>query len=159
MRAVEDVWREAFEGEVLGAALFERLATLLPAESHERSRVEVLHRLESSTLAMLRPVLAAKGIAASGEAAARATGEQFADGLASQPWSALVASLQTATASYAALYGELRPLVGPEDLAVVDALVAHEEALRTFAVREAAGDPTSVEPILSLPHVAVTPPP
>lgn len=158
MRVADDVWREAFEGEVLGAALFERLVELLPP-GDQRDRVAVLHRLEASTRDLLRPVLARKGIATDGEATSAATGAAFAEGLAAQPWSQLVGSLQTATASYAALYAELRPLVGAEDLDVVDALVAHEEALRAFAVLEAAGDPASVAPILALAHVAAAPPP
>lgn len=153
MREAATVWQEAFEAECLGEALFARLRDLQP-DAARRERLEVLRRLEEATRELLRPELARVGASSDGEAAAAAQGEELASVAAAQPWEQLLASLEPGTARYAALYAELRPLVGPADAALVDALAAHQQALCAFAARELAGDPHAADAILTLPHVA-----
>jgi hypothetical protein len=146
------LWRQAFEGEVLGAALFARMRDLTDDEERRR-KIEVLRRLEQSTTELLRPVLAAKGISTDGEAEAAAHGASLASAAAEQPWHDLLESLEPSTAVYAASYARLRTLVPEADHPVVDALLAHERALCSFATLELAGDPHPEAPILALPHV------
>lgn len=147
------MWREAFEGEALGEALFARLAELQPDEDRQ-AKVEVLRRLEGSTRDLVRPVLERLGISTEGEAAAAEQGAGFAASAAQQPWETLLSSFESSTAKYAAMYERLLPLVDEQDVPTVEALLAHERALCEFARREVAGDPTSLDPILGLPHVA-----
>ena len=154
------LWREAFEGEVLGEALFRTMAERTD-DAERRAKLDVLRRLERSTRDLLRPVLQRLGIPTDGEAAAAATGARFAETASSQPWAELLRGIPPTTAKYAAMYQELRGLVADDDVAVVDALIAHEQALCSFAERELAGEDDPEGPILALPHVATTswPPP
>jgi hypothetical protein len=146
------IWQKAFEGEALGAALFERMAELVD-DDERRAKLDVMRRLEASTLELLRPVLVEKGITTEGEAAAAAQGAELGEAAATQPWNELLASFEPNTATYAAMYGELRSLVPESDHEVVDALLAHERALCEFARRELAGDPDAETAIVALPHV------
>ena len=146
------LWRQAFEGEALGAALFERLRDLTD-DDERRRKIDVMRRLEESTRELLRPVLVAKGISTDGEAEAAKQGVSFAAAAADQPWHELLDSLEPSTAYYAESYARLRTLVPDEDHPVVDALLAHERALCAFARLELAGDPHPEAPILALPHV------
>ena len=146
------LWREAFEGEVLGEALFRTMAERTD-DADRRAKIDVLRRLEGSTRDLLRPVLERLGIPTDGEAAAAATGAGFAESAVTQPWEDLLRGIPGTTAKYAAMYRELRGLVGEEEHPVVDALIAHEEALCAFAERELAGEDDPAGPILALPHV------
>ena len=146
------LWREAFEGEVLGEALFRTMAERTD-DPDRRAKLDVLRRLEGSTRDLLRPVLERLGIPTDGEPAAAATGAGFAESAATQPWDDLLRGIPQTTAKYAAMYRELRGLVGEEEHGVVDALIAHEEALCAFAEGELAGDPDPAAQILALPHV------
>jgi hypothetical protein len=147
------VWQEAFEAEVLGGALFGRLAEL-EADEDRRATLAVLQRLEDATRELLRPVLQRLAVPTDGEDEAASRGAAFATAAADRPWEELLGSLEPNTAKYAQLYERLRPLVDDEDRAVVEALVRHERALCEFATRELAGRPDALEPILTLPHVA-----
>jgi hypothetical protein len=147
------LWREAFEGEVLGEALFRTMADRTD-DADRRAKLDVLRRLEGSTRDMLRPVLERLGVPTDGEATAAATGAGFAESAATQPWEDLLRGIPGTTAKYASMYRELRTLVGEEEHDVVDALIAHEEALCAFAERELAGEADPEGPILALPHVA-----
>lgn len=146
------LWREAFEGEVLGEALFRTMAERTD-DADRRAKLDVLRRLEGSTRDLLRPVLERLGIPTDGEATAAATGAGFAESAVTQPWHVLLRGIPATTATYAAKYHELRPLVADEDVEVVDALIAHEVALCAFAERELAGEADPAGPILALPHV------
>ena len=146
------IWREAFEGEALGEALFARMAELAE-DPGRREKLELLRRLEGSTRDLVRPVLDRLGIPTAGETAAAENGRTFGEAAASQPWEQLLDGLEANTAKYAAMYAELRPLAAPEDQAVVEALVDHERALCEFARRELAGDADPGAPIRALDHV------
>src|SRR4051794_19232985 len=126
------LWRQAFEGEALGAALFQRMRDLTDDEERRR-KIDVMRRLEDSTRELLRPVLEAKGIPTKGEAEAAEQGASLASAAAAQPWHDLLGSLEPSTAVYAESYARLRTLVPEADHAVVDALLAHERALCAFA--------------------------
>src|SRR3954449_5883533 len=94
------LWRQAFEGEALGAALFERMRDLTD-DDERRRKIDVMRRLEHSTMELLRPVLAAKGIPTDGEAQAAVQGASLAAAAAEQPWRDLLGSLEPSTAVYA----------------------------------------------------------
>ena len=146
------IWREAFEGEALGEALFARMAELAE-EPGRRAKLELLQRLEGSTRDLVRPVLDRLGIDTAGESAAAESGRTFGEAAAAQPWEQLLGGLEANTAKYAAMYAELRPLADPQDRDVVEALVDHERALCDFARRELAGDTDPGAAIRALPHV------
>ena len=147
------LWRQAFEGEALGEALFRTMAERT-SDDDRRAKLDVLRRLEGSTRDLVRPVLEQLGIPTDGEAEAAASGATFAEAAAAQPWPELLASFPANTAKYAAMYRELRDLVDVEHVPVVDALIAHEEALCEFSELELAGDTDPTRPILALTHVS-----
>jgi hypothetical protein len=146
---VDELLRQAYEGEVLGEAFFGRLGDLTDDAGH-RAKLDVLRRLEASTKELLRPAVERRGIAVDDEGSAR-SGEQFADGAAALSWHDLLVTLPEGTKQYAELYERMRVPLGDDVL--VDQLLAHEAALAEFSRREVDGDEQSVEPILALPHV------
>jgi len=146
---VDDLLRQAYEGEVLGEAFFGRLQELND-DADQKAKLDVLRRLEASTKELLQPVVERRAVAVDNEAPAR-SGAQFADGAATLSWHDLMVSLPEGTAQYADLYERMRVPLGDDEL--VDQLLAHEAALAEFSRREADGVEGSVEPILALPHV------
>ncbi len=147
---VEQLLRQAYEGEVLGEAFFGRLAELTEVQDH-KAKLDVLRRLEASTKVLIRPAIEDRGITVDDEAPA-CSGREFADGAAALSWHDLMVSLPEGTKQYAELYESMRAPLGDDNL--VDQLLAHEAALAEFSRREVAGDLNgSVEPILALPHV------
>ena len=146
---VDELLRQAYEGEVLGEAFFGRLGELAD-DANRKAKLDVLRRLEQSTRELLRPVIDKRSVTVDDEAPAR-SGEQFADSAAALTWHELMVSLPEGTKQYADLYERMRVPLGDDDL--VDQLLAHEAALAEFSRREVDGDEQSVAPILALPHV------
>jgi hypothetical protein len=154
MRAHE-LWVEAYQGEVLGEALFVGLAAREADESRRR-QLEVLAALERATKELGEPVLGRHGIDRGDTDATVASARGMVDAVAAMSWHDFLGSIEPVTATFLAKYRELVDLSDDEDdRAVAEAYVAHERALATFARRargEEAGEP--LEAILALPHVA-----
>ena len=150
------LWREAYEGEVLGETLFATLAEREP-DPTRRQLLQVLTRLERSTKELAEPVLAQRGVTTDVDGA-RANARSLADGVASLAWSDFLGSFQPVISEFLAKYRRLVSLADDDgERAVAEAYVTHELALEVFlhrALGEESGDP--VEPILALPHVAAS---
>jgi hypothetical protein len=149
-----ELWRQAYEGEVLGEALFSALAERTK-EPERRRQLEVLALLERSTKELALPVVDRRGIACDVEAIRRAAGE-LADAVQALAWDDFLGSFQPVISDYLARYCELVELAeDQEERTVAEAYVDHELALESFlrrALGREPGEPS--QPILDLPHVA-----
>jgi hypothetical protein len=145
---------EAYQGEVLGEALFGALAErCADDDADRRAKLDVLTRLERCTKDAMRPAFERRGIDTAPAPTTLDTAATFADAAAAMPWRELLASFEPTTAKYVAVYEALG--AAGEDPALVALLLQHERALAEFARRELAGETaTSTRPILELPHVA-----
>lgn len=153
MATHDELLIEAYQGEVLGEALFTALAERCDDDDGRRAKVEVLVRLEASTKDALRPALERRDLDTAPDPEVLQTATTFADAASAMPWEQLLASFEPTTTKYVATYRALGD--AGEDPALVELLLAHERALAEFARRELAGDTaTSTRPILDLPHVA-----
>lgn len=148
------LWKEAYEGEVLGEALFDRLAEM----SEDPARAEkhrVLCRMERRTKEEMEPVVEQLGLDVDRAKAVR-EGSELAEGAAVLPWGELMASIEPNTQRFLEMYRHLEQLAShSEQRRVAGILVAHEQALEEFARRELAGAPErSLEPVRALAHLA-----
>jgi hypothetical protein len=152
---VEELWREAYQGEVLGETVFGLLAQRIE-DPERRRQLEVLTLLERSTKYLAEPVFERNGYDRGDVDALVASITAGIEHSATSPWEEMVRSTITIADGYLVKYRQLVELVdNADDRAVADAYVAHELALVSWARRalgEEAGDP--LEPILALPHVA-----
>lgn len=150
--ALVELLVKAYQGEVLGEALFADLAERAD-DPDRRVKLETLVRLEASTRDALRPALERRGVDTAADPDVLATARRFADAAAAMAWHDLLATFEPTTTEYVATYQALGD--AGEDPDLVRLLLDHERALAEFARRELAGDTaTSTQPILDLPHVA-----
>jgi hypothetical protein len=130
---------DAYNGELLGEALFGAFAA---RESGERAeKLRVLQRIEGTTASQLRPLLnaAGVGVTAEDEASARAPGTQI--GEAGIDWDGFVKGLHDALPEYLAAFVRLRSIAPDASDPALVALVNHEQAINAFAELELAGKP------------------
>ncbi len=147
--ALEELWVKAYQGEVLGEALFGRIADRLDDPDHA-AKMRVLSTLERKTKEAIAPSLERAGLSTDADPEMLA----LADALAvDMVWTEFLAATESITKQYIPLYvriGELDPSEQPAS----DLLVAHEAALRAFARAELAGDAaTSLDAINALAHM------
>lgn len=149
------LWVEAYQGEVLGEALFGGLAER-EADPGRRAQLQALAVLERSTRVLAEPVLARAGLDRGSTAATLEQVRTMLDGVAAMTWEAFLESIEPVAGRFLETYRQLVEAATDDDeRAVADAYVAHELALAAFARRALGredGDP--LEPIRSLPHVA-----
>jgi hypothetical protein len=155
MATTEDLWVEAYQGEVLGEALFGTLAGH-QTDPDRRRQLDVVTRMERRTRLLIEPVLRRRGLDGGDDATTAAGGVAMAEAAAAVGWDDLLGSIEPATARYLDAYRALvEQSTGDEERSIATTLVAHERALATFARRALGredGDP--LEAILALPHVA-----
>jgi hypothetical protein len=157
VRTHDDLLLEAYQGEVLGEALFAALAERCDDDAGRRAKLDVLTRLERATKDAMRPALERRGVDPTPDPATLETAAAFAESASAMPWHDLLASFEPTTTKYVAVYEALG--AAGEDKALVDLLLRHERALAEFARRELRGDTaTSTQPILDLAHVAASRP-
>jgi hypothetical protein len=138
MSEYDDLLIDAYNGEVLGDALFGALATKQPDEER-REKLETLQTVEARTAQSLRRLLANAGLHPDASVPRR-EGEDLAAAVDPESWHdflrALLDALPKFLANFQRLY-EIAPT--PKDPALV-ALVNHERAIEKFAELELAGD-------------------
>jgi hypothetical protein len=145
------LWVKAYQGEVLGEALFGRMADLMDDEDHV-AKMRVLAELERRTKEAIAPALERAGLPTAPEDESLQTAEALS-GAASTPWKDLMATFEPITSQFCAMYRRIGEL-DPSEKEASDLLVAHELALRAFASAEIAGDTvTSLDPINALAHM------
>jgi hypothetical protein len=124
---VADLVRRAWDGEVLGEALFSRLLELRSSDAPAQSaRLRSARDLEAQTLVCATTLAADLGVDVGDGATARADGVRVADAIAPLPWDDLVAAVVSGTGVYRDLYASLASVC---DHPAVGELVAHEPAL------------------------------
>ncbi len=144
-----ELWVKAYQGEVLGEAVFGRVADALndPARS---AKVRVLATLERRTKEAIAPALERAGLPTAPDPEMLALAEALSIGLG---WEDFLAATASVTEQYFPLYRRIGEL-DPSEREAADLLVAHEIALRAFARAELAGDSTgSLDEVNALPHM------
>ncbi len=153
---IEKLWIQAYQGEVLGEILFDRLATILDdrAEPEHADSMRVLATLERRTKEEVAPALTRAGIATAPDQEQVDLAAALAEGSAQTSWEDLMSATVAITGQFIPLYRRIGEL-NPAELAAADLLVAHEQALREFARAELAGKTSSsLDPVRALPHMA-----
>jgi hypothetical protein len=147
--SLEELWVRAYQGEVLGEALFGAIADRLDDAEHAR-KMRVLATLERKTKEAIAPALGRAGISTDPDPAML----ELADALAVDvTWAAFMGATVEITKQYIPLYERIGEL-DPSEQAASELLVAHEVALRDFAHKELAGDTTaSLHAIDALAHM------
>ena len=131
----DELLRDAYRGEVIGATLFGAMADAT-SDGRRRERLQALQRIEARTAARLRDLVDAAGLDADAEGATR-DGIQLAEG-AGDDWTAFLAALRSALPLFLAEFERLRAIGVPDDPVLAD-LVAHERAVDRFAELELEG--------------------
>jgi hypothetical protein len=152
---IEGLWVKAYQGEVLGEQLFDRVAAQLEenGEAEHAAKMRVLATMERRTKEAIAPALERAGISTQADPEVLATAEILAGATATISWNELMASFEPITAQYSAMYVRIGELDLAEQ-AAADLLVAHELALRNFARAELAGQSdTSLDDINALAHM------
>ncbi len=145
------LWVKAYQGEVLGEALFGRMADRMDDEDHV-AKMRVLSELERRTKEAIAPTLERAGLSTASDPESLKTAEALA-GAADTPWTDLLATFEPITSRFCAMYRRIGEL-DPSEKEAADLLVAHELALRAFARAEIAGDAgTSLDAINALAHM------
>jgi hypothetical protein len=149
------LWVESYQGEVLGEALFGRLAQQ-QGDPQRRHQLEVLTLLERTTKELAEPLFDGRALDRGDSAATLTAAAELGDALADVPWEDFLASIGPITVEFLAKYHRLVELATDgAERAIAEAYVAHEQALAAFA-RRALGqeDGEPLELVLALPHVA-----
>jgi hypothetical protein len=143
------LWVRAYQGEVLGEALFGRIADTLDDPDHA-AKMRVLSTLERRTKEAIAPAMERAGISTAPDPDMLTLAEALSQDV---KWEELLAATEDITAQYIPLYRRIGELDADEQ-AASDLLVAHEAALRAFARAELAGDTgTSLDAINALAHM------
>ena len=147
--SLEELWVRAYQGEVLGEALFGIIADGLDDAEHAR-KMRVLATLERKTKEAIAPALERAGISTDPDPAML----ELAGALAVDvTWDAFMSATVAITMQYIPLYERIGEL-NPSEQAASELLVAHEAALRDFAQKELAGDTTtSLHAVDALAHM------
>lgn len=149
---LEEILTKAYQGEVLGEALFGGIAEQLDDEDHA-TKMRVLSELERRTKEAAAPALIRAGVDTAPDPETLATAQALVPDAAAMGWEQLMVSFEPITSQYIPLYQRIGELA-PAEREISDLLVAHERALRAFARAELAGRPsTSLEPIQALAHM------
>jgi hypothetical protein len=146
---LEELWVRAYQGEVLGEALFGRIADGLD-DPGRSAKMRVLATLERKTKEAIAPSLVRAGLPIAPDPAMLTLADALAEGVT---WEDFLAATQAITEQYIPLYRRIGEL-DPAEQAASDLLVAHEAALRAFARAELAGDSeTSLGAVEALDHM------
>ncbi|MFC6486973.1 hypothetical protein [Nitratireductor sp. GCM10026969] len=134
--------RKASEGEVIGEALFLRLAPAFAPEHHDK--LIAMAKLETVTGGLLEALVARHGIEGTDRTTLAGTTESLAASLEGVSWQELMTRLSNGFRPYVAIYDRLEEHARPEDRHALAFLARHERLLLEFVEAELAGDGTTV---------------
>ncbi len=147
--SLDELWVRAYQGEVLGEALFGRIADTLDDPDHV-AKMRVLSTLERKTKEAIVPSLERAGLSTEPDPEMFTLAEALSAGIA---WADFLAATEAITAQYIPLYERIGEL-DPAERAASELLVGHEAALRAFARAELAGETAnSLDAINALAHM------
>ena len=146
---LSELWVKAFQGEVLGEAVFANVAERL--DDPERARkMRVLSTLERRTKEAIVPSMDRAGLPTAPDPEMLSLAEALSEGVS---WDDFLRATEDITKQYIPLYERIGELA-PSEREMSELLVAHELALRNFARAEIAGDTTtSLDEINALAHM------
>ena len=143
------LWVRAYQGEVLGEALFERMADN-DDDAERAAKLRVLSMLERRTKEAMAPAVERAGLSTEPDPEMFTLAEAFSQGVS---WLDFLAATEAITQQYVPLYQRIGEL-DPSERETSDLLVAHEAALRSFARAELNGETaTSLDQINALAHM------
>ncbi len=149
---IQEILAKAYQGEVLGEALFQGIAEQLDDADHA-AKMRVLSELERRTKEAAAPALARAGVDTRPDPEVLSTAAALVPDAAALGWDDLMESFEPITSQYIPLYRRIGEL-DPAEREISDLLVAHERALCAFARAELVGQTaTSLEAIEALPHM------
>ena len=134
----------AYEGEVVGEALFGSLASA-EHDPVRRDHLLTLASLERATATRLEPVLARLQVTPADPEELAARGRAAADAVRTASWAEFLEAVARGIAPAIERYLALRALLERDLHAAMDAVVAHEEALAAFVERSLSGADDPVE--------------
>ena len=139
----------ARDGEVLGEALFARMAALETDEAR-RAKLEAARLLEEQTLDTVERLAVDLGVTLDDGAEARVAGGRAGEALSALRWPDRMSAVATATGAYRELYESLANEPAAANHPAIEELLGHEAALNGFAHAEAAGDRDSLAILLAV---------
>jgi hypothetical protein len=147
---VAELWVRAYQGEVLGEALFGRIADRL-GDPGRAAKMRVLATLERRTREAIVPAMERAGLSTEPDPEMLTLADALAAG--DVEWDGFLAATEAITVQYIPLYERIGEL-DPTERAAAELLVAHEAALRSFARAELAGNPAgSLDAVTALAHM------
>jgi hypothetical protein len=145
----DELWIRAYQGEVLGEALFARIADHLD-DPDRAAKMRLLSELERRTKEAIAPAMVRAGLSTEPDPEMLTLADALSQGVA---WEDFLGATAAITEQYIPLYRRIGEL-DPSEQECSDLLVAHEAALRAFARAELAGDATtSLDEINALAHM------
>ena len=148
---LDALWVKAYQGEVLGEVLFDRMADQMDNADH-KAKMRVVAKLERRTKESMAPALERAGLSTDPDPESLRAAEALA-GAATTPWKDLLATFEPITSQFCEMYRRIGQL-DPTERETSELLVAHELALRNFARAEIAGNTeTSLDQINALAHM------
>jgi hypothetical protein len=148
--SLEELWVRAYQGEVLGEALFGRIADRLD-DPERADKMRMLATLERKTKEAMVPSMERAGLPTEPDPETLTLADALSAG--DIPWSDFLAATEAITVQYIPLYQRIGEL-DPSEIAMSELLVAHEAALRSFARAELDGATrTSLDAINALAHM------
>src|SRR5579871_6442695 len=138
MSEYQDLLLGAYEGELFGEAFF---ATMAAAESNpdRKAKLLVLQEIEARTARTLEPLARESGVPVGEGTESRRIGEELGAGSAAAGWETVAEGLNDALPDFLASFVRCRELAPDSMHPALVALVAHEQAIATFASLECAG--------------------
>jgi len=130
--------RKASEGELIGEALFLRLAPAYAPE--DREKLAAMARLESVTGGLLDELLSRHGIEAAAPTVLAEATESLTERLLGLPWRDLMARFSEGFRPYVAIYDRLEEHAQPQDRDALAFLARQERLLLEFVEAERTGD-------------------
>jgi hypothetical protein len=147
---LHELWVRAYQGEVLGEALFAKVADSL-GDPEQARKLRVLSTLELRTKEAMVPAMERAGLPTDPDPEMFTLADLLSEGVA---YADFLDATQSITEQYIPMYQRIGEL-DPTEQATSDLLVAHEAALRSFALGELAGETeTSLDAINALAHMA-----
>lgn len=138
----------AYDGEVFGEAMFDRMASLR-SDRHEVEALETLAVLERAMRDALETLFEQLDIERPDHTAAKRRGREAAHAIGTETWPSFLATFDAGTTRALDGYSRLRAAPDRDDPALV-ALTSHEEALRAFAQLEQIAAPDSLAAVRSV---------
>jgi hypothetical protein len=143
----EEGLRISYEEEVAGEAYFAELAGKHQAEN--RCALLLLAEMEQVTARMIAPLLLRHGIAVAEDAELRAQGVAEARAKSSTAWPDLIARMAGTYQCFVDEFIAIEAMAPPEDVPTLGVLVAHEQAMLSFAIMHQRGDSDCLAPLTS----------